>query len=310
MRLSSRDADYFLLKISQDSDEEMEGAPETKKETKPAAKKAKTDAPADPNATNTVFVGGLSWGVDEAALKEYFSHYGEVTSARIITDFATGKSKGFGYVDFADLSAATASLELNETEWEGRNIKVNYSQPKGDKPQRDGAAPKRQFNDELSAPSQTLFVGNLPFSATEDQVWEIFGEFGKVSSVRLPTDKEDGRPKGFGYVEFLNQEDAQKACEAGRGGQGLEIDGRQLRLDFSTPRPPREDGGFGGGRGGGRGGFGDRGGRGGRGRGGFSDRGGGRGGRGGFGGDRGRGGGRGGRGGGRGGKLLSRFERS
>lgn len=273
--------------ILQDSDEEMEGAPETKKDSKPAAKKAKVDE--DPNATNTVYVGGLSWGVDEAALKEYFSHYGDISSVRIITDSNSGKSKGFGYVDFVEKSSATASLELNETEWEGRTVKVNYSQPKADRGAAAGGAPKRVFNDELSAPSQTLFVGNLPFSATEDQVWEIFGEYGKVSSVRLPTDKEDGRPKGFGYVEFLSQEDASKACEAGRGA-GLEIDGRQLRLDFSTPRPPREEGGFGG-RGGGRGGFSDRGGS--RGRGGFSDRGGSRGGRGrgGFSSDRGRGGG-------------------
>jgi nucleolin len=258
----------------QDSDEEMEGAAETKKAEKPAAKKAKTESD-DPDASNTVYVGGLSWGVDEAALKEYFGHYGEVSSARIITDFSTGKSKGFGYVDFAEKSSATAALELNETEWEGRTIKVNYSHPKADKPAGDNkfgaGGAKRQFNDELSEASSTLFVGNLPFSATEDQVWEIFGEFGKVSNVRLPTDKEDGRPKGFGYVEFLSQEDATKAVEKGRGSEGLEIDGRALRLDFSTPRPPRDQnggGGFGGGRGGGRGGSrggfgGDRGGRGG-----------------------------------------------
>lgn len=274
----------------------------------PAAKKQKMDtsaAASDDGATKTVFVGGLSWSVDEAAFKEYFSHYGEVEGARIITDRASGKSKGFGYVDFADLESAKKSLELNETEWEGRTIKVTYSQPKQKFDGGDagaGAGGKKQFNDELSAPSNTLFVGNLPFSATEDAVWETFGEFGKVSSVRLPTDRETGQPKGFGYIEYLDQEGATAAVTQGRSDEGIDIDGRRARCDYAGARPPRQDGGDGGsfggrGRGGDRGSFGGRGrgggDRGGRGRGGF-DRGGRGGGRGSFGGDRGgRGGGRG-----------------
>lgn len=97
--------------------------------------------------------------------------------------------------------------------------------------------------------------------------------------VRLPTDRETGAPKGFGYVTFSTVDEATAAL---KGAQGIEVAGRPLRLDFSTPRP--DNGNFnsrggrggrgGGGRGFGRGGFGDRGGsRGGRG--------GGRGGRGG-----------------------------
>ena len=257
------------------------------------------DAPADPDATKTIYVGGLPWSVDEAALKEKFAEFGEVEGVRIITDRMTGKSKGYGYVDFADIADAKKSLSLHEAEWEGRWIKVTYSQPKAPREGgfQSGASTPKQFNDELSAPSSTLFVGNLPFDASEDQVWELFSEYGKVSSVRLPTDKEDGRPKGFGYVEFLDVESATKAVEQGRSDEGLEINGRRSRLDYSQPRPPRDGNSFGGGRGGGFGG--DRGGRGG-GRGGFGgDRGGRGGGRGGFGGDRG------GRGGQRGGESAS-----
>ena len=101
--------------------------------------------------------------------------------------------------------------------------------------------------------------------------------------IRLPTDRETGAPKGFGYVEMESIEEATAAFEA---LQGADMAGRALRLDYAGARPENNDsprggrGGFGG-RGGGRGGFGDRGGRGGgRGRGGFGDRGG-RGGRGG-----------------------------
>ena len=99
--------------------------------------------------------------------------------------------------------------------------------------------------------------------------------------MRLPTDKETGAPKGFGYVEFSSIEEAKKVFSSMSGAQIL---GRPIRLDYSAPRPPRDSpGGFRGGSGGGRGGSG-RGGRGGgRGRGGFDrgGRGGSRGGRGG-----------------------------
>lgn len=85
-----------------------------------------------------------------------------------------------------------------------------------------------------------------------------------VSSVRLPTDAESGRPKGFGYVEYSSLDGAEAAIAKGgptASGEGLSIEGRTVRLDYSQPRGDRQQGG--GGRGGGRGGFGgDRGGRG------------------------------------------------
>lgn len=87
-----------------------------------------------------------------------------------------------------------------------------------------------------------LFVGNVSFDTSEDNLWEFFAEFGEVKSVRLPTDRDTQRPKGFAYVEFTDVETAKKAFE---GAKGSEIDGRTIRLDFSQPRT--EGGGGGGG---------------------------------------------------------------
>ena len=170
--------------------------------------------------------------------------------------------------------------EMQDVEIDGRAINVDFSKPK------DAATPRqdrqKSYGDSLSAPSETLFVANLSFDVTEDAVAEEFGKHGSVLGVRLPTDMNSGAPKGFGYVQFASVEDAQEALGK---MSGATIMGRPIRLDYSTPRPPRDNDSP---RGrGGRGGF-DRGGRGGgRGRGGF-DRGGRGGGRGGF--DRGRGG--------------------
>lgn len=190
-------------------------------------------------------------------------------------DRNTGKSRGFAYVSFSSSEAVEAALKLNGKEIDGRPVNIDKSIEKDKNTVREKRA--QAFGDAPSAPSAVLFVGNLDFHTSEDSVWEKFGEFGEVKSVRLPTDRESGRPKGFGYVEFVDVDTAKKAFE---GLAGTEIDGRSIRLDYSQPRD--NNGGGRGGFGGGRGGFGgDRGGFGG-----------------GFGGDRGRGG-RGGRGGGR-----------
>lgn len=123
-----------------------------------------------------------------------------------------------------------------------------------------------------------IYVGNLPFSATEAEIRELFEQHGTVDSVQIMIDRQTNRPRGFGFVE-MNATDAQSAIEA---LDGSELNGRPLRVNEARPlteqrpeRPPRSFGGgnrsgFSGGRSGDRGG--DRGGgdrdRGGRDRGG------------------------------------------
>ncbi|KAG8979295.1 hypothetical protein FRB90_008112 [Tulasnella sp. 427] len=270
-------------------EEKANGLKRKAEETQEVAnKKSRPDA----EGSNTIFVGRLSWSVDDDWLKSEFDSYGTVTSARVITEKDSGKSKGFGYVTFESAESAKAALERNGQEIDGRPINVDLANPPptpGERPARRNSDFGGRNNGSPQKPTgpatSTLFVGNLPFSATEDLIWETFADFGSVSSVRLPTDRETGEPKGFGYVEFLTVEAAQKAVDS---AASLEIGGRAPRLDFSQPR---DSNGGGGGRGG-RGGFGASRGRGG-------PRGGGRGG--GFGGGRGGGFGGGGRGGGFGG---------
>jgi nucleolin len=253
-----------------------------------SAKKPREDA-GEP--ANTVFVGQLSWNVDNDWLASEFAEVGEVVSARVVTDRETQRSKGFGYVEFADVETATKALDLEGKEVDGRNIRVNFANARPKQDRVEGRA--KAFGDRKSEPADTLFLGSLSYDVTEDAVYEAFGDFGDIQRVSLPTDRETGTPKGFGYVQFHNIESATAALEK---MNGTELAGRSIRVDYAPPKQDRDaggggrGGGFGGGRGGGRGGFGgDRGGRGG-----FGGRGGGRGG---FQ-DRGRGGG--GRGGGRG----------
>lgn len=77
-----------------------------------------------------LFVGGLPWAVDDNGLSDMFSSYGNVSSAKVITDRESGRSKGFGFVEFDDDAAADKAVsEMNGKEVEGRNITVSEARP-------------------------------------------------------------------------------------------------------------------------------------------------------------------------------------
>ena len=88
-----------------------------------------------------------------------------------------------------------------------------------------------------------IYVGNLPFSATESELEALFGEYGQVERVSLISDRETGRPRGFGFVEMVDDGEGRKAIES---VNGVELGGRTLRVNEARPRQPR--GGGGGGR--------------------------------------------------------------
>ena len=103
---------------------------------------------------------------------------------------------------------------------------------------------------------KNIFVGNLNYSATEDEVRQMFEPFGTVDRVSLITDRDTGRPRGFGFVEMPNDEEGDRAIEE---LNGVELGGRVLNINEARPR---QAGGGGGGFGGGGGGRPDRGPRG------------------------------------------------
>ena len=111
---------------------------------------------------------------------------------------------------------------------------------------------------------QKIYVGNLPFETTESAVQQLFAAFGEVVSVALPTDRETGRPRGFGFVE-MSSADATKAIAA---LNGKDFGGRALNVNEAKPREAgagagggyRGGGGGSGGYGGGGGGYGGGGG--------------------------------------------------
>ena len=97
--------------------------------------------------------------------------------------------------------------------------------------------------------ARKLYVGNLPYSAGEQDLQELFASAGKVESVNVMRDNATGRARGFAFVEMASDEDAQNAISQ---LNNYSFGGRNLTVNEARPKPQGAGGGFGGGRGGGR----------------------------------------------------------
>ncbi len=84
-----------------------------------------------------------------------------------------------------------------------------------------------------------LYVGNLPWSTDSEALRVAFEAFGEIEEAKVITDRETGRSRGFGFVTYVNDDDAEKSLEL----DGSEMDGRPIRVSFARERKPRSDGG-------------------------------------------------------------------
>jgi nucleolin len=133
----------------------------------------------------------LSWGIDDDSLHEAFKDFEGLVGARVVWDKHTGRSKGFGYVDFADAESCTKAYDaMQGQDLQGRALNLDYAnaRPAEATPQARAADRAKRHGDSVSPESDTLFVGNLPFDIDQDTVHQFFSEVREVVSVRLPTD--------------------------------------------------------------------------------------------------------------------------
>lgn len=165
--------------------------------------------------SNVVFVGNISWSMTEETLAEAFKSFGKVSSSRIIT-FKDGRSKGYGYVEFESSASAVAALEMNGSEVEGREIKVDLSSPKP--------------TEKTGPSSKTLAIGNLSYELTKPELYEILSKYGAIVDLNIGEDREKMRLKGYGYVTFKTIEAAEAAVKL----DGTRIKDRSIRVEFKA----------------------------------------------------------------------------
>jgi hypothetical protein len=200
-----------------------------------------------------LFVAGLPDAITEAVLRQLFEATGgTVVELSVPRDRATGRPRGFGFISLATEDEARIAREaLDGSMQSGRSISVRpfqASQPKrgdGPGPGRGEGAPDRG-----SAEDRTLYLGNLPYDTSAQQVEELLTQAGVAGVVRvnLPLDPA-GRPRGFGFVILGSSEGAQAAVDALRE---VELKGRRVSASIAHargtgPRPggPMMDGGGG-----------------------------------------------------------------
>ncbi|XP_040469285.1 nucleolin [Falco naumanni] len=164
----------------------------------------------------TLFVKNLPYRLTEDEIKEVFENAQEI---RIVMN-KEGNSKGMAYVEFKSEAEANKALEEKKgTEIDGRAMVIDFTGEKSHQEHQKGGGERE---------SKTLIVNNLSYAASEETLQELFK---KASSIKMPQNNQ-GRPKGYAFVEFPTTEDAKEALNS---YNNTEIEGRAIRLEFSSP---------------------------------------------------------------------------
>ncbi len=213
------------------------------------------------NEEAKLFVAGLTDSISEDVLKQLFEATGgKVVGVSLPKDRMTGRPRGFGFVTLATPQEAQAARDaLDGSMHAGKSISVRPFQ--AEPPRRDGPAPRGGppsaggprgpgggAGPMAQSPDRTLYVGNLPYDATQEEVQVLVNTAAPdgVVRVHLPMDA-DGRKRGFGFVTMASTEAAKTAADALRQA---DLRGRRLIVNLAHPkgeRPPRAEGAPGGG---------------------------------------------------------------
>ncbi|KAJ5655578.1 hypothetical protein N7507_007528 [Penicillium longicatenatum] len=207
-----------------------------------APKTDATDANAPIQPKRTLFVRSLPISATTESLAEYFSQSYVIKHATVVSDPQTKKSKGYGFVTFADLEDAESALkELNGSTFDGKKIRVDYAQARQREideklgksvPSAAGLKSKQDREDQRSNAPPKLIVRNLPWSIKEPaDLVALFRSFGLVKYATLP--KKGNTLAGFGFVTIRGRKNAEKALQM---VNGKEIDGRTLAVDWAVEK--------------------------------------------------------------------------
>ncbi|KAL0323035.1 UNVERIFIED_CONTAM: Polyadenylate-binding protein 8 [Sesamum angustifolium] len=177
------------------------------------------------SGTANIFIKNLDKTIDNKALHDTFSSFGNILSCKIATD-PNGQSKGYGFVQFDSEEAAQSAIDkLNGMLINDKQVYVGHFLRKQE---RETALHKTKFNN--------VYVKNLAESTTDDDLMKIFGEYGAITSSVVMRDA-DGKSKCFGFVNFENADDAAKAVEA---LNGKKVDDKEWYVGKAQKKSERE----------------------------------------------------------------------
>lgn len=177
-----------------------------------------------------LFIGGISWDTDENRLREYFGHYGEIVEAVIMRDRVTGRARGFGFVVFADPSAAERVV-MEKHVIDGRTVEAKKAVPR-----EDHQLLNRNSNSIQGSPgpgrTRKIFVGGLASSVTETDFKGYFEQFGRTTDVVVMYDHNTQRPRGFGFITFETEDAVDKVLQK----TFHELNGKLVEVKRAVPK--------------------------------------------------------------------------
>jgi len=179
-----------------------------------------------------IFIGGLPRTYDEDLIRGLFTPHGEVLQIFVPTDRETGQPRGFAFLEMPKESGVNAVEALDQITIEDRVIKCNEQLSKEELAKRKESRVEEGVK---------IYVGNVSFETTKEQLVESFEEYGTVSDCYVPLDSNTGMMRGFAFIRMPNEEEANKAIE---GWNGEVLGGRVIEVSVSLPRgqaPPRRN---------------------------------------------------------------------
>ncbi|KAJ5614616.1 hypothetical protein N7528_008270 [Penicillium herquei] len=183
----------------------------------------------DERDKRTIFVQQLAARLRTKELMAFFEKVGPVKEAQIVKDRVSGRSKGVGYVEFKSEESVPAAIQLTGQKLLGIPIIAQLTEAEKNRQARN---PEASSGPQHSAPFHRLYVGNVHFSITENDLQNVFDPFGELEFVQLQKD-ETGRSKGYAFVQFRDPNQAREALEK---MNGFDLAGRAIRVGLGNDK--------------------------------------------------------------------------